>query len=491
MHILGIHIDPPFTYTAHIYKGRRGVEIRGLKSNDLNVKPLYISNFKGRIVSAISAKECLIRPMELKIASQKHMEEALIFQSEAISHFNPAEVLTVPFVQKKGKESVEALLFTVPKEALRLHLAELEKLGADPDGVSTAPMALCHFMRWKFPDLSDAFIVDLGSHETTCVLMEKGQLKKAHAISVGVEKLLASLLEDRKKILLKKDIEGTAKQIDLLLLKPGLNPHLAEHLGELQQELLKAFHSFHRGMEKKPVIFTGRTDAFIHLREFLMDAPIQDFEEQKFAISLGLALEQTSTQPLQLRQQEFFPKKNWEKMGLFAVGLLGASLLLSATIYLFSSLECQKRKTEMVHLLPESQSKKAVEEQIDEWIAAVEKNNKEYPYILQAPGASEVLAWLSAHPLLNELKTEGDPIDLKEVRYQLVKFPKMNATKEPYLAKVELEFQFKSAMNGRRFHEALRNGDDLVNPQLEMTWDALNEGYRTSFFLKNRGPHVF
>jgi hypothetical protein len=146
------------------------------------------------------------------------------------------------------------------------------------------------------------------------------------------------------------------------------------------------------------------------------------------------------------------------------------------------ALSLQKRK---------GQSEKSnAEERIDRWIAAVEMNNKEYPYILQAPKAAEALSWLSSHPLLEELKKEGDPIDLQEIRYELVKFPKIGSPKDPYLAKIEIEFCFKSATNARKFHEALREGDFFVDPQLEITWNARQDSYRASFFLKNRSPYV-
>lgn len=498
MLILGIQLDPPHLRGALIQWGRKGIEIRALRgcflNEPANVKQLYIASGSLKIVSGISPKNFLIRPMELKIGNLKHIEEAIAFQSEAMTHFNPKEILTVPCIQKKEKEGTEVLLFTIPREGLKHHLTELEKIEIDPDAVSAIPSALCHFVRWKFPLLLDAFIVDLGSSEWTCAWMEKGQLKKAHSILGGIESLLAALLEDRKKILLKKEIEGAAKQIDLLLLKPELNPHLTTKLNELRQELSKVQTSFERGTEKKPIVFTGRTDAFIHLSEFLIDSSENKLpltlEEQKFATCLGLALTQTKSQPLQFRREEFFPRKNWRKMGLYSLCLIAASLVLSGSLLGFGLQSIQARKLEMLSNI-RSPLEGDAEEKIDRWISAIEKNNKEYPYILQAPKATEVLSWLSSHPLLEELKKEGDPIHLREIRYQLVNFPKMDSPTEPYLAKVEIEFQFKSATNARKFHEALRNGDTCVDSRLEITWDSLHDGYRSSFFLKNRSPHVF
>lgn len=463
-----------------------------------NVKPLYIENFRGKVVSGLSPKDFLVRQIDVKIASQKHVEKAIAFQSEALSHFKREEVITVPVVGKKEKEKVEAFLFTVPRESLKSHFEELKKLEIDPDIVSTIPSALCHFIRWKFPKLSDAFIVDLGSSVVSCALLESGQLKKAHGIPTGMAELLCALYEDRKRILLKNEIEGAAKQIDLLLLKSHLNPNLFNELNALKQELAKIYYSFTRG-QPKPILFTGRTDAFIHLREFLSEFSNEDWplsiEEQKSAISLGLCIEQTQKNPLQLRREEFFPEKNWARMGLIGLILIACSLMISGTLTGLGIHLSKRSKEQMLSAIQNPVRQKLMseanmEEQIDQWIHAIEKNNQEYPYINQSPKVAEVLSWISSHPLLTELKLEGDPIQIQEMRVRLIKFPTLRSEKEPYLTKVDLEFQFKSMMNARRFHEALREGDEFVNSNLEITWDVLQNGYRVSFFLKNRSPHV-
>ena len=88
------------------------------------------------------------------------------------------------------------------------------------------------------------------------------------------------------------------------------------------------------------------------------------------------------------------------------------------------------------------------------------------------------------------MKKEQDPIEILSLRYQLLKFPKLDASQEPYQAKVEIEFKVKSPLNARKFHEALLKGDERVDPSLEVNWEALNDLYRVSFYLKNRSPHV-
>lgn len=426
MYFLGIYFDTHGLLEALIQKKRKRVEIRALQDANVkrqyktpkdeasfgdpecNVKRLYITDFRGKVVTGISAKDSLIRSIEVKGANHRHVEEVIAFQSEATSHFKPGEVVTIPILPLKGE--TEALLFTVPREALRDHLAEMRQLQIDPDVVGSIPDALCYFARWKFPDLTEGLIINAGAHEWTCAWMEKGRLKKAHSIPGGIESLMSQLLEDRKKFLLKKEIEGAAKQMDLLLLKKGLNSHLTGKLHEIKQELAKVRASFQKGKGESAVIFTGRMDAFVHLGEFLIDSydhsrwPLA-LEEQKFAIPIGLALSQAEPTSLQLRREEFFPQKNWRKMGFYALALLSASILLSGGLFFTATHDIQSRKHEMVSSLEASARKRklrlegrTMEEKIDHWIAAVETTNKEYPYILQAPKAAEVLAWISSTP---------------------------------------------------------------------------------------------
>lgn len=526
MNILGVFLDYPFLRISQIRKDRRGIEISEQKEIPLieidpppkkriknplksailkpspelkpnpkpSVKQLYIESFKGRIVSGLSAKKFLIRSLDVNITKGRHMEELISFQSETLSYLSKEEILTVPILEKKQKGKIEALCYTVPKEAFYEHLNELKELHIDPDVVSTVPSALCQFIHWKFPKLESAFIVDLGSSEITCALLEKGQLKKSHAVMKGIESLLEALYNDRKRILLKPEIEGAAKQIDLLLLKPGLNPHLSDALNWIRQELAKIYYSSTKGLAQ-PIIFTGKSDTFIHLREFLMDFSEESYpltlEEQKFAISLGLALDQTTKHALQLRREEFFPQKNWVKMGAAACLLLTLSIVLSISLIFIGMRSAEMRKKEMLKVLNvPSVSHIPMEDQIDIWIDEIEKNNKEFPYILTAPKALEVFSWLSSHPLLETLKNEGDPIDIRELKYELVSYPTAENEKEPFLTKVEIEFRFKYLTNARKFHEALRSGDTLVDPNLEISWDALSKGYRASFFTKTRRPHV-
>ncbi len=471
MNIYGIHLDFPIIRKAFLRKNGKNIEIVSLSSENEGSLSIF-ANLKGKIVTGLSAKDFLIKAVQIKVL--KHAEEAIRFQTSATSHFKPDEVISIPIFNKKD----EAHIFTILKENLKNHLQFLEKIHIDPDIVSSIPTALCNFVTWKFPQLANALIIDLGSSEITLALLENKRLKKAHAISKGIQDLLAALLEDRKKILLKKEIEGAAKQIDLLLLKPHLNPNLSSLLNEIRLKLEKVFYSYTKGLNP-PVIFTGKTDCFVHLKDFLMDASDEyplTLEEEQFAVSIGLALEKAAKRPLQMLREEFFPKKNWRRMGAYAISLIVISLILSFAMIYFGAQSSLLRKKQMLGSLNITEGK------IDEWIALIEKNNREYPYILQAPRMLSFLNWLSTHPLLTEM--ENDPIQIRQIRYQLVSLPGIDTPNEKFLAKVDLEFLFKSVMSARRFHEALINEEHFVNSDLEITWETLDDGNRCCFYLK-------
>ena len=517
MQFLGVQIDYPFVQTAVIQKTRKKIEVSALKkfllSDVDDVKQLYSKDFKGKIASGISAKNILLRLLEVKISKDRYIDKAVAFQAEATTHFNLSEMIVLSGAKKKKQDATEVLLFTVPRETIKAHLFELEKLQIDPDGVSTIPTALCRFIHWKIPTLKEALIIDLGFSEWTCISMENGELKKSHSISGGIESLLIALWEDQKKILLRKEIEGTAKQLDLMILKPQANPYLTIKLNEFKNELAKTIFSLQRETQPKPILFTGRTDAFGHLPEFLADGikevSAPDFsspltlEEQKFAASIGLALEQAHSCALQFRISEFFPKKNWRRIGFYSLLLFSCSFLLALLLWFAANRSFQLRKDEISQSLLSSLDqwnpslKKNLitgiyneEEAIHAWTQEIEKNNKPYPYIPQAPKMAEVLSWISSHELLKQFESEGDAIDIRELHYELVQFPKIGASQEAYLGKVEIEFQFKEVLNARKFHDSLLKGDSLVNGDLEISWDVLNDSYRTSFFLKNRSAYV-
>ncbi len=508
MQVLAVHIDRPFLKIAILEKTRKRVQLINLKSPLLekpeNVKRLYNSSFKGKVISGISAKDLLIRLLEVKTTSKRHLEQALAFQAETSTHLSPKESLFIPYITQYEKDKTKALIFALSRKTMKEHLEELQHFDIDPDAVSTIPIALVRYLQWKMPSLLDAFIIDIGSEEFTCIWMEGGNLQKAHATENGIEALLKSLWEDRKKTLFQKEIRGVAKQIDLLQLQSHFNPHLSNSINAIKQNIIKILYSFHRLSGPKPIVFTGRIDAFSHLKEFLLKSvaelcsgeyeqkPPQD--EQKYAIAIGLALDDA----LQLRKEEFFPKKSYRRAGIYTLLLISLSLLFSVTLFSTGKWFISTREKAMVNYLKHSLngydsnfrnslfSKKNKEEILRAWSRSIAANAKEYPYIVQVPTVSEILHWLDHHPLIAAFKETSDPIEIISFDYQLTQLPTLQSTKEPYQAKIEMTFKTKNALNARQFHEALLQDKHWIDSSQDISWESNEESYHVGFFLKKQ-----
>lgn len=513
MQILGLHYDRPYLRLAAIdYKGKRA-RIQSLKSwvpnSPEDVKQIYTPKRANRIATAIPA---LVRHLEFKISSSKQVEQILPFQIESVTSISLEDLVYTPtlFPTDTG---LGATIFFTSKESLKNHLEEWKSLFWIPDLVTSTATALVRFAHFRCPDLSNAILIDLGSQEWTCIWLENGNVKKTFIIDEGVESLIAALWEDRKKVLFQKEIEGVAKQIDLIQLKAHLNPHLSARLIKLRNKLSNVLFAFYEAGNVKSVFFTGRIDAFGHLRDYLLEIAPEfslyepplalPIDEYKFAIPIGSALEHSAKQKekVQFLKGEFTPQKSWTRAGFWGIFLLLFSIFFSAILGISGYCRYKNQKEEIADsfqkvlqrtdkILADNLFLAGIEEGIEQAISAIQKHDKEAPYLPQTPSVSEVLAWLSSHPLLEALQSTNDPLDIQNIKYQLISFPHIGAMRDPYRGKVELEFQVKSPMNARKFHEVLLQGDSMVDPNEEITWETLSDTYRTSFYLKNRVFYV-
>ena len=125
------------------------------------------------------------------------------------------------------------------------------------------------------------------------------------------------------------------------------------------------------------------------------------------------------------------------------------------------------------------------EDLVYRWLNLIRKNLKDYPFIMKAPLVSQFLSWLTHHPLIESFELAKDPISFKALRYQLVSLPRLESENDPYLAKVEIDFQIASPLHARQLHQSFLTEESLIDLSQEITWEVLDQGYRTSFYLKN------
>ncbi|MEN9654345.1 MAG: hypothetical protein RL235_457 [Chlamydiota bacterium] len=514
MQVLGIQFDTPLIRAALLEK-KRG-QISCLQTAALpkaeNVKRLYKRGAHPLVTTGLSTRECIFRSTEVPQGQLKHYEDIVEFQTDALSPLPSSERLLVPYLVRKNGAKQRAYLLTLSRKKMADHLHRASSLGFDPDTVSTIPFALFHYAKWKEPELKNALVIDLGSHEWTVIWIEQGELQKAFGTDEGIEALLKVLWEDRKKNLLQSEVASFAKQIDVLQLKEHLNPSISAKINKLKVELSKMVLLCSKKQSSLSVLFTGRIDALGNLREYLCqgldgvtltelhrDIPA---DERGCAIAIGLGL-QTFEAPLQCRREEFFPKKNWVSAGKYYLILGILSVCLSIATLFSGYYFAQKETSAMVETLDSFLSihthtnlhqslfaSNNPQQILSEWCDLVRKNDREFPFLLCAPKVAEVLHWLDHHPVFSIMREEGDPPKIKNIHYALVELPTVDALNRDYKAKLNLEFEVHSPTHARKFHEALLDDVTWVDGSEEMQWEALGNHYRVSLILKNRAPHV-
>ena len=503
MQILGLHFDHPYLRCAALDIRQNKRTIQSLKTLTSDVKPLYISEWKEPIATGLPT---LVRHLDFKISSAKLIELGLPFQIETLTHLSLEELAYAAQI-RPNKTGAESTLFLTSKEALKNLLNKCADLSIEPDLVTASSEALVRFSQFRYPTLPSAFLVNLGSQEWTCVWMEKGEVKKSFTLQTGIEPLLFALWEDRKKVLFPKEVKGVAKQIDLLQLKPHLNPKLSAQLIEARNMLSGVLYSFQQAGGIKPVLFTGRADAFGNLSKYLLqtipdlslfEAPVPpNAEEAKYALSIGFALSALSKESMRIQflKREFTTKKAWRKAGFWALSLSFASLFLTASLAYFGNLHFLEMRQGMTAALKKTIDQtdpelgtnlfaNGLDAGITRATQAIQKYDLESPYLLTVPTVSEVLSWISTY-----LQVAEDPLEVLDLNYHLISIPRIGNLRDPYSAKVELEFRAKNPMTARKFHETLLQGEALVDSTQEISWESLADSYRTSFYLKNRKAH--
>lgn len=507
MQATGIHIDGSLVRWATVkWDGKRLRLICWHTELSSHVKRLYTECRSVPLVSGLSSNDLIIRQVSFKTAPSRKLLQALIVQVQTQLHFKPEE--SISLVIPHPKERL-ATIYSTTDSALDTHLSCLKQLQVDPERVSALPAALLTFMTWKAPHLQSYFLVDVGQVRTSCVWVENGKIQKAHDTKLGLASLKTAFHEDRKKLISLKERD----EIDFSGLKSGQYPILAEEARNYRREVSRYLHSFQC---QRPVIFIGDLEVNGYFKEFLLESlrdcvleeikPDLTPEERLYAGCFGLAIDyllQRKT-PIQFRTQSKTSPCTWQKLGTISFGLLAASFLICGTFYEISSWWINKRKSEMTRSLENWAATKdpelrfelfsvgdKMESLVQQWLSIIEKNSRDYTFLMKAPKVASFLHWLSTHPLIDSFSQTGDPISFEQIHYHLESFPKLEALRDPYLAKVEIEFKLLNPLHARKLHEAILQDSLLVDVSRDVTWDVLPDRYRTSFYLKNNPHGIF
>lgn len=507
MQAIGIQLDGSALRWALLKWDGKRLRVLELKTETVpnEVKLLYTKKKSIPLVSGLPCSDFVLRAHSLTSPPSRKLMDALILQTQTQLHLKPEETITLATWPGKEKETT---IYTTTLSSLDAHLENWKRLELDPERVGAMPAAFLAFLKWKAPYLKSYFLVEIGQSSSSALWVENGVLQKAYEFPLGLVSLKSAFQEDRKKLISLKE----PKEIDFSALKSGQYPNLAEEARRFRRELSKLLCSFHC---QRPLAFIGEIDPSGAFRDFLWET-VREFATEEIRLNLsaeerlhagccGLAIDYLLRRksPLQFRKGGRTAPSIWQKLGRFSLALLLASFLFSAAFHAVGSWWIGKREKELVRSLEGWAATKdqalrfellsagdKMEDLVDKWLGIIEKNKKEYPFLMKAPRVTAFLHWLSTHPLIDSFCQNGDPISFEEIHYQLESFPRLEALHDPYLAKVELEFKLANPLYARQLHEALLQNKDLIDTSQEISWDVLPDRYRTSFYLKNSDAHA-
>lgn len=425
--------------------------------NQLYKLPYFSKEFKTSLFSGLSGNALLVRKIHFPLKERKKVLSALPFQLEALLPYPPQSAVICPlFLTSKLTTSVTVLATT--EEKLKEHFSSLKTLGLKTENISADPLALARFAHWEFPEEDLILTIHCKTEELLYVLSKKEEILLSQTYGCDL-----SLKEIEKLSIFLKQKGAIDDQTPWLL------------TGSYQDSSL--FSPFFLGKQLE----------------------LQEQEKKHHAISIGYALggNKKDAFSAEFNQKHFSfdhlikRRNSWALIYLFSC-LICALFLFVLNQGIFKAKTkalVEKISKDLSFNSPLSSSLEEIANALFEWEKELNKQKQSFPFLPTTPKLSDVLAWLSTHPSFT--LEDGNPkpgIEIQSIHYELVKYPKIQESKHPYLAKVELEFKTKIPRLARDFHETLLKGDPLVNTKKEIRWQVNDQQYFTSFELNQISP---
>ncbi|NGX43826.1 MAG: hypothetical protein K940chlam7_02131 [Chlamydiae bacterium] len=521
------------------------------QSTPLNVKLLYMNREEQNlrsdaqnslVITALATSEILVRNLHVKLTKERDIDGVLEFQAEPLLPYLIEEGVIDRIFIEKDEESTDLAMIAVRNDHLSQHLEKWHSLTIEPEVVSCVPASLATFSAYFSPSNETHVLLHFGFSETTCILVNQGKLLAAQASRIGVEALIDAYAKDVN--LPEGDIEEKFSNLDFSKVKESSSPDLFKEISLLRMEVTKFIYALAKqtkGHEVSEILVTGEGGVLQNFAEticsqlqqtLLLPEKLRGFAKpteqiQKYAIPIGAGLSALprAKNRVNFRQKDFIYPHPWKRIKKPMSIYLGLCLLLALALYVFGQAYIAnkevKLKEDYLELLAlmkkpfyefeqDFRKKGTLEEQmvVEEEFTIIKFSQEDirkrlnllekeiatapesFPLFPNIPRVSDVLAWLSTHPLIvgesKEETIENSRIQLKSFSYKMVKRPEQNKKKERYQVKVEIDFTALTPRFAREFHDSLLAPNDIIDPKGDVKWSTERDGYRASFFLKDK-----
>ncbi len=423
----------------------------------------------GKIVTTLPLDHLFFRKMTLPLKERSKVLAALPFQLESLLPFPLDSSIVFPQIRPLSEQESLVTIVASTQERLTQHLTYYTTLGLPPDVVSCPQMALFRFARWAFPETPDLVIFHLDTHRIHCLVIQAGEIAIAQSLPIIQEK--ADLAKEAERLIMFLNQKGGSIESYPWLL-----------LNEQAVDMASIFKTLCQG----PMLAVPSR----------MGSSLESY-----AIAIGLALDALiwDERSVQFCQGAFTPvqhQKRRQKSALYyAAAWAACALMLCLGNLIVTHKKMHVLSDELLSLRPTLKTKYTatlsipeIEDELWKWEQSLAKQKSAFSFLPTVPKVSDAMAWLSTHPaLINEQGMQREGIEIRSVRYQLVKHPTLSEPSLPYQAQLDIEFTAVSPRLAREFHEALLKGDPLVNSKKEIKWTVQGNHYMTSFEL-NKTP---
>jgi type IV pilus assembly protein PilM len=469
MFYIGITLEKEAFRVAILKKEKNAIAIVSLQTFPFgpdNVKlfynlPPFHTGKRVQIISGLCSSEIIIRKLHLPLKDKRKILSALPFQLETLIPFPTENALICPLLNRVSKQMTSVTVIAAAREQLSHHLDALKELDIEPDNVSCDPAALVRFAKWQFPKEQRVLSFHAREQKISCALSEGGELMLCQTLPIGKKEEI-SLALDKLLIFLKQ--KGAVD-------------------------------------EQTPWLLTGEADLKETIRPIFLGPELKLDEPalSSYAVALGLALDglKSDESTVQFCQKEFTPEHTHQFRKQKLLSYLGFCVAATLAMAIGGSLMLGKKQRAITERLQSYLSpslakgslstQEEVQEKLYEWEKSISRQKTPFPFLPTVPKVSDVLAWLSTHPAFStEEGAKKEGMEIKSMRYSLIKYPKIGDASSPYLAQMEVEFTSTAPRAARDFHEALLKGDQIVNAKKEVKWQTQNQTYHASFEL-NKG----
>lgn len=474
------------------------------------------------VVTALESHDVLIRPLEIKLKKERDIDEVLEFQAEPLLPYPLENAVLDRIILNKGVEGTHVNILAARKDHVMEHLDGWQSLNIIPEVVTSVPNALALFSFFATGQTNPLFVINMGAEETTCAMVNGSKLLAAQASHIGLQKFQeAAKGADLASI----DFSNIDKQQ-----YPALHQTVENWKFEVTRYLF-GMAKQRKEQNVENVLLTGDGASLPNLGSYVAQSLEKkllttDHQEYlKFAVPIGAALSGfPNWDQVNFRKQETAYPHPWRRLKKPLVSYFLLSILLATALYFFGESylgyrEDQLREEYVSLLSAMNKSYPTVEkeyaakmhapidsdgvpplklltaDEIVQRLNFLQKSLKDSPDIFplqpNTPRVSDVLAWLSNHPLVKKTAEddEGRPVpafQLENFSYTMVKRPEPKKINEQYQVKVELEFSTPTPMIAREFHDSLIAPNDIVDPKGEVKWSSNRGKYKASFFLKDK-----